>query len=131
MKGGCCCGEVRYEAAGDVSNETSCHCSICRRTSGAPFVAWATFPSAGLRVTKGAPATFRSSPAAVRSFCARCGTQLFFRYDAAPALVDVTIASLDDPERVRPKDHTFVRSRLSWVRLADGRPEHSAARPDP
>jgi hypothetical protein len=21
-------------------NETNCHCSICRRTTGAPFVAW-------------------------------------------------------------------------------------------
>ena len=126
--GGCACGAVRYDADGSPTHETFCHCATCRRTSGAPLVAWVTFPSAGLRITQGAPATFCSSPRAVRSFCARCGTQLFFRSDGAPGEVDVTIASLDDPEGVRPRDHTFVRSRLSWVRLADGLPEHPAAR---
>ena len=129
--GGCCCGAIRYEADGPRSHETSCHCSTCRRTSGAPFVAWVTFPSAGVRVTRGDPVAFRSSPNAVRSFCGRCGTQLFFRQDALPDQTDVTIASLDDPEAIPPRDHTFVRSRLSWVRLADGLPEHSGTRPEP
>ena len=40
LTGGCFCGRVRYEARGPAFNRTSCHCSICRRTSGAPFVAW-------------------------------------------------------------------------------------------
>jgi hypothetical protein len=84
-----------------------------------------------VRVTKGTPATFRSTPGAERSFCARCGTQLLFRDDATPQQTDVTIASLDDPEAIRPQDHIFVRSRLSWLRLADGLPEHAAARPVP
>jgi hypothetical protein len=126
--GGCACGAVRYEAGGSPSHETICHCALCRRASGAPLVAWATFPSADLRLLQGVPATFRSSPRAVRSFCARCGTQLFFRSDGAPGEVDVTIASLDDPEGVRPRDHTFVGSRLSWIHLADGLLEHPAAR---
>lgn len=126
--GGCACGAVRYEAGGEPSNETICHCTLCRRTSGAPLVAWATFPSGGLRVTQGTPATFRSSARAVRSFCARCGTQLFFRSDAAPGEVDVTIASLDEPDRVRPRDHTFVRSRLSWIGLDDGTSRYLEAR---
>ena len=89
---------------------------------------WTTFPSAGLRLDTGEPAAFRSSASAVRSFCAGCGSALFFRTDATPDEVDVTIASLDDPESVRPRDHTFVASRLSWVRLADGLPEHRGAR---
>lgn len=127
--GGCLCGAVRYEADGPVRDETVCHCSLCRRASGAPFVAWATFESARLRVTQGRPAERRSSPRAVRSFCAACGTPLFFRSDAAPDSVDVTIASLDEPESVRPRDHIWTRSRLSWVRVADGLPEHPERRP--
>ena len=35
LTGGCFCGRVRYEARGPAFNRTSCHCSICRRTSGA------------------------------------------------------------------------------------------------
>jgi hypothetical protein len=129
MTGGCCCGDVRYEAGGPTSHETICHCTLCRRTSGAPLVGWVSFGAGEVRVLQGTPACYRSSPAALRSFCPRCGTQLFFRSDAAPGPVDVTIASLDDPEAIRPKDHTFVRSRLSWARLADGLPEHPAERP--
>jgi hypothetical protein len=127
--GGCFCGAVRYEADGTPSDETLCHCAICRRTSGAPCVAWLTLPRAGVRVTRGAPAELRSSPAAVRAFCAACGTPLFFRHDAAPEQVDVTIASLDQPERVRPRDHTWTRSRLAWLRLCDDLPEFPEARP--
>jgi hypothetical protein len=123
-RGGCFCGAVRYEADGRPSDETLCHCSICRRTSGAPSVAWFTLASTDVRVTKGTPAEIRSSPSAVRSFCGTCGTPLFFRYDATPDRVDITICSLDDPESVRPQDHTWTRSRLSWVRPGDGLPEH-------
>lgn len=128
MTGGCFCGAIRYEAGSPRSDQTICHCTMCRGTTGAPFVAWFTVPEQELRVTQGTPATFRSSPPAERSFCGRCGTQLFFRHEGAPGLADVTTASLDDPEAVPPRDHTFVRSRLSWVRLADGLPEHPTRR---
>ncbi len=40
LRGGCFCGNIRYEAVGTPFNETNCHCSICRRTTGAPFVTW-------------------------------------------------------------------------------------------
>jgi len=40
LQGGCFCGRIRYEVAGRPFHETNCHCSICRRTTGAPFVAW-------------------------------------------------------------------------------------------
>ena len=57
------------------------------------------------------------------------GTQLCFRSDTTPDELDVTIASLDDPASMPPRDHIFVRSRLPWVR-PDGLPEHAAARHD-
>ena len=35
LQGGCFCGRVRYEVTGIPFDETICHCSICRRTTGA------------------------------------------------------------------------------------------------
>jgi hypothetical protein len=119
IAGHCQCGFIRYEAEGPPSNETNCHCSICRRSSGAPFVAWLSVSRATFRISEGEPAFFRSSDHAVRTFCPRCGTPLTFASDRAPDEVDVTIASLDDPESVRPKDHTWVSSKLSWVHTGD------------
>jgi hypothetical protein len=128
LEGGCLCGFVRYRAEGPASNETACHCSLCRRSSGAPFVAWFSVPAAGFRFTSGEPTCFASSDHATRRFCARCGTPLTFQSSRCPEEVDVTTCSLDDPERLPPRDHTHVASRLSWVRLADGLPTFSEAR---
>ncbi len=127
-QGGCLCGAVRYSVSGQPCHLTHCHCTLCRRASGAAFVTWFSVPSEGLRMTRGEPVRYRSSPLAVRSFCGRCGTQLTFQRDDTPSEVDVTVCSLDAPEALSPEDHTYVRSRLRWVMLSDGLPQHSAVR---
>jgi hypothetical protein len=128
LKGGCFCGALRYEAGGTPYYRTNCHCSICRRTTGAAFVSWFTVPRADFRWVHGEPVHFRSTPEAVRSFCGRCGTQLTFERDMLDEL-DITTCSLDDPESLPPQDHTYASSRLAWIKLADGLPAHPEARP--
>ncbi len=128
LTGGCLCGAVRYEARGAPYQRTVCHCSICRRSTGAPMVAWFSVKLADFAFTTGQPTTYRSSAKAQRSCCPRCGTQLTFKLDAVDE-VDVTVGSLDDPEAVPPQDHTFVDNQLSWVKLDDGLPRHAQARP--
>jgi hypothetical protein len=93
---------------------------MCRRTTGAPCVAWFTVPAAQFELLAGAPARFRSSSHATRTFCPTCGTQLTFVDDASPGEIDITICSLDDPELVPPRDHTFTSSKLDWLTLSDG-----------
>ena len=122
IEGGCFCGFVRYRALGPTSNETNCHCSICRRVSGAPFVAWFSVPRESFGLVSGEPATFRSSDHAMRSFCPRCGTPLTFESRHFPDEIDVTTCSLDDPATIPPKDQIHVSSKLSWVKLDDGLP---------
>jgi hypothetical protein len=92
------------------------------------MVAWFSVPRTQLRWLREAPLSYRSSAHATRSFCARCGTQLTFASDLHCDEVDITICSLDDPELLPPEDHTRVSSRLSWVKLDDGLPQHPEAR---
>ena len=117
MDGGCFCGFVRYRADGAPFDETNCHCSICRRTSGAPFVAWFSVRRGEFAFLTGQPASFRSSDHGTRTFSPRCGTPLTFQSTRAPTAIDVTTCSLDHPERVPPRDHTQTRTRLPWVEL--------------
>jgi len=130
LKGGCFCGAIRYEAGGAPFDETVCHCSICRRTTGAPFVAWFSVPRSEFRFLQGTPTRFRSTDKATRTFCPRCGTQLTFERDDLLNEFDVTTCSLDEPQLVQPRDHTRTSSKLGWVRLADGLPEYREARND-
>ena len=128
LKGGCYCGAIRYEARGTPFNESICHCSICRRTAGAPFVAWFSVKRSDFRLVHGSPVAFQSTSKAVRKFCGACGTQLTFEGSDPPGEVDISTASLDDPNALPPKDHIHTSSRLSWVKLADGLPEFQEAR---
>ena len=129
MKGGCYCGQLRYEAVGTPFHETICHCSICRRTAGAPLVAWFSVPRSQFRWLQGEPTRFRSTAKGTRSFCARGGTQLTFELDGLSEEIDVTTCSLDDPNALPPKDHTRTNSRLGWIQLADGLPQFMESRP--
>lgn len=129
LRGGCFCGHVRYEAGGVPFHPTICHCSMCRRVAGAPMVAWFSVPRADYRILAGEPTRFASSAGARRTFCPRCGTPLTFESDGYPDEIDVTTASLDDPEAMPPADHTRTATQLGWVRLADGLPCYAETRP--
>jgi hypothetical protein len=127
LAGGCLCGAIRYEVRGAPSQQTVCHCSICRRSTGAPMVGWFSVGLEGFAITRGQPARYRSSARALRSHCPACGTQLTFQYDGL-AQIDVSICSLDDPAAVTPMDHTFVSTQLPWVQLGDRLPRFEQAR---
>ncbi|MGH8706951.1 MAG: GFA family protein [Burkholderiales bacterium] len=129
MTGGCFCGEVRYEAAGECSNSMVCHCQSCRRAAGSPVVAWVTFQKRGVRFTKGSPAEYRSSPPVVRSFCSACGTPLTYRHESYGDAIDITTCSLDEPEKYPPTHHSWLGHDVSWVKFGDGLPAFPQSRP--
>src|SRR4051812_47390995 len=95
--------------------------------AGAPLVAWFSVSRDKFWIVHGQPARFRS-PQAFRSFCPRCGSQLTFAHDEFPDEIDVTTASLDDPNAVPPKDHSYTATQLNWINLADGLPQFRRSR---
>lgn len=125
MKGSCYCGFVTFEVRLPLADETVCHCSICRRTSGAPLVAWATAPKVNFRFLTGQVTSFRSSSHGTRTFCPRCGTPLTFCSDGTPTQLDFTVCSLDNAQSVEPKDHTWTSAALSWVQKLTVLPCHA------
>jgi hypothetical protein len=129
LKGGCFCGQARYEITGTPFHETTCHCAICRGTTGAAAVAWLSLERSQFRFTSGAPTRFKSTRRGTRTFCQQCGTQLTFETEDLPSEIDVTICSLDDPDGVRPKDETWISSKLSWVVLDDRLPRYRGGPP--
>ena len=122
--GGCLCGMVRYEIADLPERVAHCHCSMCRRASGAAMVTWATIPEDSLRIAKGEPRWFQSSDHGKRAFCANCGTPMFFTSTRDKNWIDVTVGSMDRPERLRPKRHVYEPDRISWMHMDVGLPRH-------
>jgi hypothetical protein len=115
-QGGCQCGAVRYEVSGTPQHVALCHCEACRKSAGAPMVAWAVFTEVEFNVTKGEAKAFNSSGAAMRSFCPDCGTGLFYRNaDMLPGIVDIQAATLDDPSVFPAQCHIQTAERIDWM----------------
>lgn len=118
--GGCHCGALRYvidvDALDDVAN---CHCTICRRTTGAAFTTWASVPRDAFRWESGTPRVYRSGSDCERYFCPSCGAQLALHTTLAPHVIDVTVGTLNAADLYPPTRNVWVKNRLAWVALGD------------
>lgn len=112
IRGGCLCGAVRYTSLARPSCLTHCHCQSCRKASGAAFVSWFSVPAEDLH-WQGSPRFYASSAGVTRGFCPECGTTL--SYQRAEDEIDLTLATLDQPEAFPPVDHSFWCEHLPWA----------------
>jgi hypothetical protein len=115
-EGGCHCGAIRYELNGEPLHHALCHCTDCRRASGAPMVGWTMYPEAALTIGKGEPREYASSDHGRRFFCGDCGTGLFYRNaDMLPGIVDIQSATYDDPDAIPAQVHIQTADRIGWM----------------
>ena len=97
LTGGCQCGRVRYALSVVPDDVSVCHCRMCQKAVGGPFVALALVHANELTWTRGKPGVFRSSTIATRLFCADCGTPLAYVNDDSGD-IELTTGSFDQPE---------------------------------
>lgn len=132
MQGGCHCGTIRYRVEGQPNVAALCHCSDCRRHAGAPMVGWAMFPEAAVTIEKGSPKIYRSSEHGRRHFCPDCGTGLLYtNAQILPGIVDVQIATFDDPAALAPRTQNQVAERIGWMAGAHELPAFDRYPPPP
>ena len=116
VQGGCFCGKIRYEINSTVRKVVNCHCTMCRRTSGAPFVSWLVVPKTGFRYTAAQPRHLKSSSEGDRYFCKDCGTPISCLVADNKKYIDITLGSLDHPENFEPSRDFYEDTRLKWLR---------------
>lgn len=78
LHGQCLCGAVSMNLWHKKPSMSVCHCSICRRWAGGPFMSLECHQApqiAGQEHVR----TYASSEWAERGFCSICGTHLFYR----------------------------------------------------
>jgi len=127
IRGGCLCGEVRYEISGAFMEMCYCHCQMCRRAHGAPFGSYAAINPEQHRFTQGEQwiARYQSSTDAARTFCRRCGSKLAFQNSRTPDEIWIPAGTFDDDPGIRPTYHMFVDSKAPWLEITDDLPQHS------
>lgn len=130
LEGGCHCRTLRYRVILPMIDSGYCHCRLCQATTGAPALAWATFPSTQFTWSKGTPKLYHASPKGIRAFCGTCGTQILFRDLDLPERRDINLITLDDPTRLAPQYHIWTDSRVSWFDTSDTLPRYRDQGPD-
>lgn len=126
--GGCLCGAIRYEAAGEPVFSLLCHCRDCQRQSGSAFIAAVRLPSAGFRITKGEPRRYvnksDSGNDITRVFCGDCGAPLYVQVSTRPDLIGLRVTSLDEPGWFRPDANIFTKSAQPWDHMDPAVPQY-------
>lgn len=114
MTGGCQCGAVRFAIYTEPARLSLCHCRMCQKAGGGPFLALADVKHADFAWTRGKPGTFVSSSHAERDFCPACGTPLSYR-EKDGEYIELTMGSFDRSQDLAPAYATGTESWLPWT----------------
>jgi hypothetical protein len=125
LHGSCLCGAVRYELRGVPRVMYHCHCSTCRKASGAAAATNMLASYDEFHIVAGADclASYESSPRKRRYFCSRCGSPIYSHAEATHDVVSLRCGALDDDPPLRPAAHLHVASQAPWSAIADGLPQ--------
>lgn len=121
VSGSCLCGGVRFEVELPFTRAVHCHCSRCRKHSGAFGLTVGHVPMRQVRVLQGEDLirVFEPPGGRVKAFCSVCGSSLFGRRWPEGEEIAIRLGALDDDPSIRPEFHTFVDSAPAWGPVAD------------
>jgi len=126
LTGGCGCGATRYTLTSAPLTVAACHCTQCRRQSGAAFSVNLIVRASTLTIEGDLQSwpdvdTESGSPLS-RDHCGSCGAPIKSVPSLSPKLVALKAGSLDDPSPFAPLMHIWVQSKLPWVNIPEGTP---------
>ncbi|MEM8652091.1 MAG: GFA family protein [Pseudomonadota bacterium] len=121
-KGSCNCGEITWEATGEMREIVACHCSQCRKQTGLYYAA--TNVADDCLTVHGESLTwYQSSPEAKRGFCNICGSALFWkRY--TDDFTSILVGSIDGDSGLEIDRHIFTADKPDWYDITDGKPQN-------
>ena len=128
--GSCLCGEVQFELAEDFERVASCHCVSCKKISGGVGTASGRVRTEAIRILEGRDllTTYQPDEGSAKTFCSRCGSNLFGGGWPESEHASVRLTALDEPYEGRIGSHIFVRSLAPWEVLPDDGAERFVVR---
>jgi hypothetical protein len=107
----------------------NCHCSNCRRTTGAAFKSFAGIERRKLTIIKGSEQLLIYGKSnANDTHCRACGS-LLYSVVRDGKFVHVAMGTLADGPAIQPSHHIFVGSKAPWFTITDGLPQYEKHAP--
>jgi hypothetical protein len=118
VKGHCLCGAVAFEIDFPARWAWHDHSRTTRQAHGAAYATYVGSWRKRFRVTKGEKAIARfedQASKATRSFCARCGTPLFYERAGSPHMVNIPRALFESRTGRQPLYHIGIQELQEWT----------------
>ena len=115
--GRCLCGAVTITVAATHRHVEACHCSLCRRWGGGPFMAIEVGNDIAIDGTDHV-AIYRSSDWAERAFCSKCGANLYFRLVEADRYF-LCVGTLEDQAGLTLVGQIFIDEKPDYYDFAN------------
>ncbi len=116
-KGKCLCGSVKIKAATMNLEVGTCHCKMCRRWGGGPFMGVDCGAEVGFDGEEHV-SIYDSSEWAERGFCKKCGSHLFYRLKQNGQHI-VPVGLFDDEDRFDFDHQIFIDKKPAFYSFAN------------
>lgn len=130
LTGKCLCGHLEYRVDDAFEYALNCHCSNCRRLTGAAFKPLAGIRRHRLHLMRDEAEALRFGEGLSYNIgCPICGAFLYAVVRDG-AYAHVAMGTLVDAPSIRPTGHIFVGSKAPWFEITDDLPQYQAFAPD-
>jgi hypothetical protein len=121
LEGSCLCGGVRFEVSEPFELVSACHCTSCKKISGGAGTVSGHARSETITIVEGEAllTTYQPSEGSAKTFCSRCGSNLFGGGWPQSEHASVRLSALETPWGRGPDRHVYVRSVAPWETLPD------------
>jgi len=116
-RGHCICGEVRITAKNASSGVGACHCKMCRRWGGGPFMEIDCGADVEIDGEENI-SVFDSSDWAERGFCRNCGTHLFYRLKESGQHM-IPVGLFEDSESLVFESQVFIDEKPDYYEFTN------------
>lgn len=120
MKGSCFCGVISFEVTASAPDLYQCHCSECRKTTGASANAGFILSEKQFSWLSGINniTTFVKDSGYRVDFCKTCGSVVPNPIAIKPDMMWIPAGLLDNPPAMKVTNHLCVGSKASWDEIS-------------
>lgn len=119
-QGACACGGVRFEIDVPAVWAWHDHSAVTRAATAGPYATWVGSWKSRFRMLEGEDLVRRweiEEPKAVRSFCSRCGTPLFYERGHSPKMLNIPRGLFESRTGREPRYHVRLSEQPDWIWL--------------
>jgi hypothetical protein len=125
LSGHCLCGDITVATSVDPAFQANCHCTDCRRSTGAVYATILFFKEEDVTLG-GETGEFHHlsdrGSEMTKLFCPKCGGPVATKNSARPGMIGLRAGLFDQPEAIKPERNVFLDSRIPSTPIDEGIP---------